>query len=56
MTSALHQVKSDLDNALASSLKQHANRMDTQFDELKSLMLKVNKRDRPEPDDDDMQG
>eukprot|EP00438_Fugacium_kawagutii_P030217 Skav204128 [mRNA] locus=scaffold2473:84056:102616:+ [translate_table: standard] len=54
---ALHQVRSDLDTTLTTNLKQHSSNMDTKFDELKQLVLAMNKRGKPaKQEDEDMTG
>eukprot|EP00438_Fugacium_kawagutii_P030649 Skav221855 [mRNA] locus=scaffold1175:104647:110856:+ [translate_table: standard] len=54
---ALRQIKTDLDQALANTMKTHSNRMDSKFDELKKLMIATGKRRESSPQEDDfMQG
>eukprot|EP00438_Fugacium_kawagutii_P027838 Skav201811 [mRNA] locus=scaffold1071:224590:229173:- [translate_table: standard] len=54
---ALHQVRSDLDTTLTTNLKQHSSNMDNKFDELKQLVLAMNKRGKPaKQEDEDVTG
>eukprot|EP00438_Fugacium_kawagutii_P005210 Skav208599 [mRNA] locus=scaffold598:186330:190917:+ [translate_table: standard] len=51
---AIQQVKGDLDTAMTANLKVHSSRMDAKFDELKELMIRANKRNKPCKAEDDM--